>query len=183
MRFPRAEEIFINFYPQVRTAMESVIRRKLSQELTRVKEEIGDGINYGIPHVVGEILVGGDEPEVTLSVAVFENSRHSWVLREGGTILFMHPTEETNPHRLFFEIWSLLRGRKRNRGFSPGVRVKGILRNALHREGFEVLWMNVRQVGDLEYVDVWARKGGDRYNMLFQKIASGDYVLIEMEKV
>ncbi|WP_232462011.1 hypothetical protein [Thermococcus siculi] len=61
--------------------------------------------------------------------------------------------------------------------------MKGILKNALQREGFDVLWITVRPVGELEYIEVWAAKGGNRYSMLFQKISSGDYVLMEMEKV
>ncbi|WP_232462010.1 hypothetical protein [Thermococcus siculi] len=51
--------------------MESGIRRKLSQELVRIRGEIEDGMRYGIPHVVGEIVDGGGEAEVRLSVAVF----------------------------------------------------------------------------------------------------------------
>ncbi len=162
--------------------MESRIRRRLSQRLAEVKGDIEDGLRYGIPHVVGEIVEG--ESEVYLTVVVFERSRHSWVLREDGTVLFMHPAEDANPHRLFFDVWRLLDGRKgEKKDFGPGVRMKGILKNALQREGFEVLWMTVRPVGNVEYVEVWATKGKKRYNLLFQKIASGDYVLMEMEKV
>ena len=162
--------------------MESGIRRKLSQELVRIRGEIEDGMRYGIPHVVGEIREGND-PEVSLSVAVFSDSRHSWVLREEDAILFIHPVEDSNPRRLFFELWRLLAGRRRDKAFGPGSRVKGILKNALQREGFEVLWMNARAIEGIEYVEVWARKGETRYNLLFQKLASGDYALMEMEKV
>jgi hypothetical protein len=162
--------------------MESRIRRKLAQELSRIEEELKEALEYGVPHVVGEIFMGND-PEITLSVAVFSDSKHSWVLRDEDTILFMHPAEDTNPKRLFFELWRLLTGRREGKSFGPGVRVKGILKSALQKEGFDVLWMNARTVEGIEYVEVWARKGEERYNMLFQKLTSGDYVLVEMEKV
>jgi hypothetical protein len=163
--------------------MESRIRRKLAQELSRIEEELKEALEYGVPHVVGEIFMGND-PEITLSVAVFSDSKHSWVLRDNGSILFMHPAEDASPHRLFFEIWRLLDGKKReNNDFGPGSRIRGILKASLQRKGFEILWMNVRAMESVEYIEVWAIKGEERYNMLFQKLTSGDYVLVEMKKV
>ncbi|WP_281176007.1 hypothetical protein [Thermococcus celericrescens] len=43
--------------------------------------------------------------------------------------------------------------------------------------------MNVHPVGRGEYIDVWATKDRVRYNMLFEKISSGEYVLLEIGKV
>ncbi|ASJ05905.1 hypothetical protein A3L08_00420 [Thermococcus pacificus] len=70
------------------------------------------------------------------------------------------------------EIWCLLGGREEKSGsIGPGTRVRKILKNFPQRKGFGILWMVVRQAGDLEYVEVWVIKGKTRYNLLFQKIS------------
>ncbi|NJE04408.1 hypothetical protein [Thermococcus sp. MV11] len=160
--------------------MNTGTRRELARKLGLVEEEIAEGFKYGIPHIVGEILEDGS---VFLSVVVFESARHSFLLRESDRVFFLYPAEERNRRRLFFKLWRFLDGREEDGAFVPGKRIGGILKNALRREGFDVLWINVRPAGDGEYIDVWAVKDGTRYNLLFEKIAQGEYVLLEMEKV
>ncbi|NJE02245.1 hypothetical protein [Thermococcus sp. JdF3] len=167
--------------------MNPKIRRELARKLELVRDEIEDGFQYGVPHIVGEIRNAPDDdgyPNLSLSVVVFENARYSFLLREDGRALFMYPAENSNPRRLFFNLWRFLDGKDHSGGrFEPGMHLRGILRSAIQRAGFEVLWMNVRPAGDGEYIDVWAVKDGVRYNMLFEKISSGEYVLLEIEKV
>ncbi|QDA32009.1 hypothetical protein FH039_10895 [Thermococcus indicus] len=163
-------------------------RRELAQKLEMARDEIEEGFRYGVPHLVGEIRDARDSndgsPSLTLSVVVFENARHSFVIREDGSTFFMYPAENSNHRRLFFNIWRFLEGKGHSEShFEPGMHIRGILRSAIQRAGFEVLWMNVRPAGRGEYIDVWATKDGARYSMLFEKISSGEYVLLEIEKV
>ncbi|AEK73722.1 hypothetical protein GQS_09140 [Thermococcus sp. 4557] len=164
------------------------IRRELARKLELARDEIEDGLRYGVPHLVGEIRNAHDDnggsPDLSLSVVVFESARHSFVIREDGSTFFMYPAENSNHRRLFFNLWRFLDGKNHSEGrFEPGMHIRGILRSAIQRAGFEVLWINVRPAGRGEYIDVWATKDGVRYNMLFEKIASGEYVLLEIEKV
>jgi len=153
----------------------------LAKLLSELQDEIEAGRNYGIPHIVGEINPS-KEPPVNISVAVFENSKHSFVIRNG-EILFVHPTEESNPKRLFFEVWRLIEGRsKGEKSLEPGLKIRGPLEAFLQRKGFNVLWMNVRPAGDMEQVEVWATKEGRRFSLIFQRTGT-EYLLADMEEI
>ncbi len=161
--------------------MESRVRRTLAKLLSELWDEIEDGMKYGIPHIVGEINPSKEQP-VDLSIAVFENARHSFVIRDEG-VLFMYPAEESNPKRLFFEVWRLIEGKsKGEKGLEPGLKVRGPLEAFLQRKGFSVLWMNVRPAGETEQVEVWATKGGRRFSLVFQRTGT-EYLLADVEEI
>lgn len=149
--------------------------------LSEVQGDIEDGLKYGIPHIVGEINPS-EEPPVYISTAVFENARHSFVIRDNG-ILFMHPAEESNPKRLFFEVWRLIEGKSNGgKNIERGLRIRGPPEAFLQRKGFSVLWMNIRPAGETEQVEVWAAKDGRRYSFIFQK-AGTEYLLADAEEI
>ncbi len=162
--------------------MESRIRRTLAKLLAELQDEIEEGMEYGVPHLVGEVHPSG-EPQVFLSVALFDGKKYSFAIREEGEVLFMHPAEESNPRRLFFEVWRLIEGKPNGeKSLKPGLKIRAPLEAFLQRKGFSVLWMNVRSAGETEQVEVWATKEGRRFSLIFQR-KGAEYLLTDATEI
>jgi hypothetical protein len=158
----------------------SVIRKELFQRIRDIVPLVEEGLKYGVPHLVGEIT-SGEEPKVDVSVTVFENSHHKILLPDSGVLLFMFPVDTPNPRRLFLELWMFLNGKSNGDTLEPGSVIRGVLKNALEKRGFEVVWMTVNENAEGGYVGVLATKGGIRYRMTFEK-RGGEFILLEKER-
>ncbi len=158
----------------------SVIRKELFQRVSELAPLVEEGLKYGVPHLVGEIN-GDEEPKVDISIAVFENSHHRILLPDNGVLFFMFPADTPNPRRLFLELWMFLNGKSSGDTLEPGSVIRGVLKNALEKRGFEVVWMTVNENSDMGYVGVLATKGGIRYRMTFEK-RGGEFILLEKER-
>jgi len=158
----------------------SVIRKELFQRISELSPLVKEGLEYGVPHLVGEIT-GGEEPKVDVSITVFENSYHRILLPDNGVLLFMFPADTPNPRRLFLELWMFLNGKSSGDSLEPGSVIRGVLKNALEKRGFKVVWMTVNENPEGGYVGVLATKGGIRYRMTFEK-RGGEFVLLEKER-
>ncbi|EEB74543.1 hypothetical protein [Thermococcus sp. AM4] len=159
------------------------IRKELFQRIKSLAGEIEDGLRYGIPHLVGEIVLESDDPSVELTVTVFSGSSHWILLREGNSVLFMMPVEGSNPRKAFLDLWAFLKGRGEGKRLEPGVTIKGVLKTFLQRRGYNVIWMNVMGGENSGYVEVLASKGEARYRMTFEKRKADEFVLIDMERL
>lgn len=159
----------------------SLVRQELFKRVNELVDEIREGMKYGIPHLVGEIT-GGDVPKVELNVAVFNGSNHKFILTDEKALLFMLPVDSPNPRRIFLDLWMFLNGKSSESELEPGTRFRGVLKNALKRAGFEVIWMNVQEDNFGGYVDVLTVKEGERYRMTFEK-KGDEFTLLEAEKI
>jgi hypothetical protein len=159
---------------------ETNLKRELSARLKELAPQIDEGLAYGIPHVVGEILQGEDL-EVNLNIVVFERPHPLRLVSDGG-LFFIYPAEDSHPYRLFLDLWRFLQG-KEVRSLKPGEKVRGSVEEALKKHGYTILWMNVQQSMEEELVQVWAKKGKLRYNMVFRKTEGDELVLLEMSRL
>ncbi|WP_048811392.1 hypothetical protein [Thermococcus gammatolerans] len=160
------------------------VRKELFQRIKSLVGEIEEGMRYGIPHLVGElVLESEDDPNLELTVTVFSESSHWILLRDGKSILFMMPVENSNPRTTFLELWTFLKGRSEGKRLEPGVTIKGVLKNVLQRRGYNVVWMNVMGGENSGYVEVLASKGETRYRMTFEKRKADEFTLIDMERI
>ncbi|WP_040681510.1 hypothetical protein [Thermococcus zilligii] len=159
----------------------NLVRKELFRKVNHLAREIEDGMNYGVPHLVGEIEAG-DPPKVELSVAVFDGSYHRFILKDEGKLYFMLPVDSSNPGRVFMEVWTFLNGKTGGSVLTPGTKIRGILSSELSRRGFETIWMNVYEKGGTGYVEVLAVKENARYRMTFEK-AGDELILLEIEKI
>ncbi|ASJ03433.1 hypothetical protein A3L09_09250 [Thermococcus profundus] len=163
---------------------EARLRKELFQRVKELSEEIREGLNYGIPHLVGEISAGSNGSlQLEVNVALFSKSAHRFLLKEEDSLLFMLPLDDYNPRRVFLELWSFLNGRSKGNALEPGTSIKGVLKTSLQRRGFEVVWMNVSGDESGGYVEAIASKAGQRYRMLFERKSPDEFILVDMEKI
>ncbi|WP_232460847.1 hypothetical protein [Thermococcus gorgonarius] len=161
----------------------NIVRKELFKKVTYLAREIEEGMNYGVPHLVGEIEAG-ELPQVELSVVVFNGSYHRFLLKDEDErkLYFMLPVDSSNPRRVFMEIWTFLNGKTDGSVLIPGTKIRGILKSELSRRGFETIWMNVYEEGGIGYVEVLAVKENARYRMTFEKTGN-EFTLLEIEKI
>jgi len=163
---------------------ETKIKKRLSELLRGLSGEISEGLHYGIPHLVGEIRAENGEPVVNIEVVVFDGRTHELRLIDGRELIFVYPAEDPHPYRLFLDLWRFLNGKKREKkSLEKGDRVMGPIDDALRKRGYGVLWMNVQVTGNGEVTQVWATRGGIRYNLTFKKIGENEFVLIDVTRV
>jgi hypothetical protein len=163
---------------------ETNLKRRISRILRELSGEISDGLNYGIPHLVGEIRAGQDGPEIEISVVVFDGKSHAMRLIVGNELLFLYPAEDPHPYRLFLDFWRFLEGKgSEKKKLEKGNRVRGPIDETLRKHGYNVLWMNVQTTGNGEITQVWARRGGVRYNMTFKKVGKNEFLLVDVTTV
>ena len=164
--------------------IETSLKRKISKMLRELSGEIEEGLNYGIPHLVGEIKAGNGEPEVEMVVSLFDSKTHFMRLILEKELLFIFPAEDPHPYRLFLDFWRFLEGKGSEKSkLEKGDRVRGPINEVLRRCGYSVLWMNVQMTGEGEVTQVWTKRGGIRYNMTFKKVGKNEFVLIDITKV
>lgn len=160
------------------------LRKELFQRIKDLSGEIEEGLKYGVPHVVGEILPGGEKGfTLNLSVATFVDSSHRILLKDKGSVMFMMPVDDPNPRKAFLEVWDFLNGRFEGKTLEPGATIRGVLKTALQRRGYRVIWMNVIESKGGGYVEVIASKSGVRYRMTFEKRKTDEFLLIDMERI
>ena len=163
---------------------EARVKKQLTRLLKELAPEIKEGLKYGVPHLVGEISGEDGEFRVELVVTVFEDAHHFLRLVCDGSLIFIFPAEDFHPYRLFMDLWRFLEGKfERKPVLEEGARIRGPIKLALQREGYEVLWMNVQMAGSSDVIQVWASRGGVRYNMTFEKIGENEFVLLEKKRI
>ena len=164
--------------------VEISLKKRISRMLRELSGEIEEGLNYGIPHLVGEIRAGNDGPEVEMVVSLFDGKTHSMRLILERELLFIFPAEDPHPYRLFLDFWRFLEGKGSEKSkLEKGDRVKGPIDEVLRRYGYNVLWMNVQMTGEGEVTQVWAKRGGIRYNMTFKKVGKNEFVVLDVAMV
>ncbi|WP_297068604.1 hypothetical protein [Thermococcus sp.] len=164
------------------TVISSNIRKELFRSINNATGEIREGLRYGIPHLAGEISIEGKEPRVEVVVTVFENTRHSLLITDGGTVRFLFPSEDDNPHRLFMKLWMFLNGKSEGNYIRPGRIIKEPLYEALRKRRFEVIWTSSRGAAGNEYTEVIAVRDGVRYNMLFEMLEDNTFRVIDVKE-
>jgi len=163
---------------------EARVKKQLTRLLKELAPEIREGLKYGVPHLVGEISGRDGEIGVDIAVVIFEDAHHFLRLVCDGSLIFVFPAEDSHPYRLFMDLWRFLEGKfERKPVLEEGARIRGPIKLALQREGYEVLWMNVQMAGSNDVIQVWASKGGVRYNMTFEKIGENEFVLLEKKRI
>jgi hypothetical protein len=159
----------------------NTVRKELFKRITELTEEIKEGEKHGKPHLVGEV-VGEDPPKVELNVVIFSGQSHKILLKDGNSLLFLFPVTSQNPRRVFLDLWMFLNGRESKDVLEPGATFRGVLKNVLKRQGFEVIWMSVQENHLGGYVEVIATRENSRYRMIFEK--KGDmFTLLQVERV
>ncbi|AJC71992.1 hypothetical protein X802_07355 [Thermococcus guaymasensis DSM 11113] len=160
------------------------IKKEIFQRVKSLREEVEEGLKYGIPHLVGELVPDSEKgPRLDLVVTVFSDSSNQILLRDGNSILFMMPVDDSNPRKIFLELWAFLSGRTESKKLEPGTVVRGILKSVLQRSGYNVIWMNVIGGENSGYVEVLVSKGEARYRMTFEKRKADEFVLVDMERL
>lgn len=160
------------------------LRKLLFQRIRDLSDEIEEGLAYGTPHLVGEISRDSNgDVNLDLRIVHFADASHRILLQEDNSVLFMLPINESNARKVFLELWSFLKGRPQGNDLGPGTSIKGVLKTALRRRGFEVIWMSVIGGDSRGYVEVIASKAEKRYRMVFERKSPDEFVLMEMEKM
>ena len=164
--------------------VEISLKKRISRMLRELSGEIEEGLNYGIPHLVGEIRTENGKPEVEMVVSLFDNKTHFMRLILEKELLFIFPAEDPHPYRLFLDFWRFLEGKGPEKSkLEKGDMVKGPIDEALRRCGYSVLWMNVQVTREGEVTQVWAKRGGIRYNMTFKKVGKNEFVVLDVTMV
>ena len=156
------------------------VHKELLEFLEDSVSEIHKEMRYGVPHVVGEIRFSGDEPHVELSLIIFNGSRHPMAFRDGDSVKFMYPVEDTNPYVAFLEIMNFFERTFGDSRFRLVLRASPV--EFLGGIGLEVLWTNEYLIDGAEFVQVWAVSGTARYNVLFEKRGKG-FVLRDIKRI
>jgi hypothetical protein len=149
--------------------------------LKKLSPQINEGMELGIPHIVGEIRRAGESIEIDLSVVVFQDSRHRFFISDGDSDYFMYPADTSDPNLLFFELLMFLRGyNSAEAGFELAFRTDParILRNL----GLDVLWRSEYPVGEGYGIQLWVGRKNIAYNMLFEE-TEGGFILRDMKKI
>jgi len=154
--------------------------KELFQRISSLEDEIKEGLKRGRVHIVGEIM--GESVEV--EAVTFESEEHRLLLPlpDEGRVLFMYPVRTSNPRRIYLELWAFLRGKAAG-PLEVGSTVRGVLRKALEKRGYGVVWMNIRERGTSKTIEVLASKEGSRYRLVFEERKPNEFLLVEKENV
>ncbi|WP_297438533.1 hypothetical protein [Thermococcus sp.] len=160
----------------------SNIRKELFRRIKRVAKEAEDGMRYGVPHLVGEVSLEGNDPKVEVVVAVFEDTRHRFMIVEGGSVKFLFPVDSESPRRTFMELWMFLNGKSEDSRIRPGNTIKGPLYEVLRKKRFEIVWMSSQGSESTGYAQIVAIRDGVRYNMLFEVLGDNLFRVVDVKE-
>ncbi|BAA29712.1 hypothetical protein [Pyrococcus horikoshii] len=150
----------------------ATIKRNLFKEISKLIPEIKDSLNYGIPHIIGEITQGEG---IFLQIVTYADKEQQLIVNDESKICFILPVKETKAYKLFIDVLNLIE----NRGLKPGSTIMGDLKSRLEKLGYKVVWITPMH----DFVEVITVKGGERYRMKFEELHLNEFKLVSINEI